>query len=291
MDTTYLLVIKYVIFSRFKLQWGSKQMREVFRMWKYSNMVALTLFSAAIYAGLLVPFKSIPLIPGYTEIRPANICPVIFGLLFGPAGAWGSAIGNLTADFFGTFSPASIFGFIGNFFFAYIPFKLWGKMYISGNSDKTPDINSTKKLIEFGVVTLLGSISSGVIIAWGSDAMRLVPFATLSTIISLNNAIVTLIFGPIAIKLFFPHIKRFGLLWSDILSTEDFSKSKHPRFYARMILVGSVGGLLSGIGVSKIISSQTFLELMSINSDSYHMLVGICVLPFIILLFFGTSKI
>ena len=63
-------------------------MREVWRMWNYSTMVVLTVLTAGTFAAILIPFKGIPLIPGLTELRPANVIPVVFGLLFGPAGAW-----------------------------------------------------------------------------------------------------------------------------------------------------------------------------------------------------------
>ncbi|MBM3890022.1 MAG: QueT transporter family protein, partial [Verrucomicrobia bacterium] len=49
-------------------------------------MVILTALSAAIYAAVLIPFKGIPIIPGVTEPRPANVFPPVFGLMFGPAG-------------------------------------------------------------------------------------------------------------------------------------------------------------------------------------------------------------
>ena len=45
-----------------------------------SSGAALT---AALYAALLIPFKPIPIIPGFTEIRPAVAVPLVFGLLFG----------------------------------------------------------------------------------------------------------------------------------------------------------------------------------------------------------------
>lgn len=74
-------------------------MKEIVSMWKYSMMVAITVLCAGIYMLFLLPTKSIAIIPGITEIRPASLLPVVFGLLFGPAGAWGSAIGNLGGDF------------------------------------------------------------------------------------------------------------------------------------------------------------------------------------------------
>jgi hypothetical protein len=40
---------------------GGFSMREMFTMWRHTNMVVLTALSAAIYAALLIPFQSIPI--------------------------------------------------------------------------------------------------------------------------------------------------------------------------------------------------------------------------------------
>ena len=74
---------------------------------------------------VLVPFKVVPLIPGVTELRPANAIPVVCSFLFGPAAAWGSAIGNMIGDFFGGVSPGDIFGFFANLAYGWIPYKVW----------------------------------------------------------------------------------------------------------------------------------------------------------------------
>ena len=74
-------------------------------MWRNTRMVVLCAISAALYAAVLVPFKVVPLIPGVTELRPANAIPVVCSFLFGPAAAWGSAIGNMIGDFFGGVGP------------------------------------------------------------------------------------------------------------------------------------------------------------------------------------------
>ena len=101
-------------------------MKELFTMWKNTRMIVLTAVSAAVYAAVLIPFKvAIPIIPGFTEVRPAGVLPIICSLMFGPAGAWGAAIGNTIADAFGTFGPGTLFGFIGNFFYGYIPYRMW----------------------------------------------------------------------------------------------------------------------------------------------------------------------
>lgn len=61
--------------------------KELFSMWKNTKMIMLVALTAALYAAILIPFKGIPLIPGVTEIRPAQIIAGTFPLFFGPAGA------------------------------------------------------------------------------------------------------------------------------------------------------------------------------------------------------------
>ncbi len=100
-------------------------MHDIFSVWSKTKQIVIVAITAAVYAGTLIPFKPIQIIPGLTELRPASVIPVLFGILFGPAAAWGSAIGNLIADFFGMLSPASVFGFIANFLFSYVAFLLW----------------------------------------------------------------------------------------------------------------------------------------------------------------------
>jgi energy-coupling factor transport system substrate-specific component len=101
-------------------------MKELITMWNNTRMIVLTAVTAAVYAAVLIPFKiAIPLVPGFTEVRPANVIPIICSLMFGPAAAWGSAIGNTIGDFFGTLGPGTLFGFVGNFLYGYIPYKMW----------------------------------------------------------------------------------------------------------------------------------------------------------------------
>jgi energy-coupling factor transport system substrate-specific component len=101
-------------------------MKELITMWKNTRMIVLTAVSAAVYAAVLIPFKvAVPLVPGFTEVRPANVIPIICSLMFGPAAAWGAAIGNTIADVFGTLTLGTIPGFIGNFLYGYIPYRMW----------------------------------------------------------------------------------------------------------------------------------------------------------------------
>jgi energy-coupling factor transport system substrate-specific component len=132
-----------------------------------------------LYAALLIPFKGFVLIPGITEIRPASALPIVLGLLFGPAGAWGSAIGNLIGDFFGTLGIGSLFGFVGNFMFAYVPYKLWINLGLISKEDREPDLKTGRKILAYVVVSILGSAACALPIAWGLELLGMVPFAAL----------------------------------------------------------------------------------------------------------------
>lgn len=233
-------------------------MQEVFGMWKYTKMVVLVALSAAIYAALLIPFKALVLVPGITEVRPASAFPIVFGLLFGPAGAWGAAIGNLIGDFFGSLGIGSIFGFIGNFFFAYVPYKLWNKMGIVNESDEDSlMLNSTPKIINYAVVAILGSVSCALIIAWGLEVLQLVPFAALGTIISVNNSIPAVVLGIPLMLILYPRIKKWDLLWTDIVDEEYIEKpSSISKLGAMLMVVGIVGGMTLGLAVALGCSDQ-----------------------------------
>jgi len=155
-------------------------MKDVFKMWKQTKMVVLVALCAGLYAAVLIPFKGFVIIPGITEFRPASALPIVFGLLFGPAGAWGSAIGNLIGDFFGSIGIGSAFGFVGNFLFAYVPYKLWHNLAILDKEDKEPDLKSGKKIFAYVLVSIFGAVACALFIAWGLDILNMVPLALLS---------------------------------------------------------------------------------------------------------------
>ncbi len=178
----------------------------------------LIIITAVVYAALLIPFKPFPIVPGFTELRPANFVPVLAGVLFGPAGAWGSAIGNLIADVFssltmgglGTLSLGSLFGFVGNFLFAYLAWQVWALL-----SEKDKPVTDRRQLGIFAVAALMGSIVCAAVIGLGlyllglknaPDAMFMVMF------ISLNNFIAAAVLGTIGFVLFYDKAKAAELL-------------------------------------------------------------------------------
>ena len=214
-------------------------------------MVVLVALCAGLYAALLIPFKGFVLIPGVTEFRPASALPVVMGLLFGPAGAWGSAIGNLIGDFFGSLGIGSLFGFFGNFIFAYVPYKIWTNLGLVPKGDLEPGVTTHRKAAAYVVAALLGSMGCALTIAWGLELLGMVPFAALGTIIMLNNSIPSIVLGLPILMVLYPRVKKWDLLWTDVVDEADQpvpgAMSKIGAFF---MIVSILGGWAGGLGLA-----------------------------------------
>jgi energy-coupling factor transport system substrate-specific component len=216
-------------------------MREVWRMWNYTTMVVLTVLTAGLFAAILIPFKGIPLIPGLTELRPANVIPLVFGLLFGPAGAWGAAFGNLIGDFFGTLGIGSFFGFWGNFLAAYLPYKIWQNRPLTPISRQAP---------RFVAAVLLGAMSCALVIGFGVEVFKLLPFSIIAMAVLVNNGLVSLILGPLLLRLLAPRVLRWDLAWREQMDPEDCPAGVARRLGLTLAWLGAAGGYGVGLAVS-----------------------------------------
>lgn len=242
-------------------------MREVWRMWRYSTMVVLTVLTAGLFAAILIPFKGIPLIPGVTELRPANVIPLVFGLLFGPAGAWGAAFGNLIGDFFGTLGPGSFFGFWGNFLAAYLPYQMWR----GGSLEQLG-----RHWLRFILAALLGGMSCALVVGFGLASLKLLPFSIIALAVFLNNVLVALTLAPFLVKLLAFRVSRWDLYWVEQMAPEDCHPGPAPRLGLAFAWVGAGLGYLLGLAVSTGLLSWSFLP-------SLPLLLA----PFLILLLLG----
>ena len=184
----------------------------IFSMWKNIRMVTLVAVTAALYAAILIPFKAFTIIPGFTEVRPANAIPIVCSLLFGPAAAWGAAIGNLVGDFFGTLTLGSIFGFIGNFFYGWVPFLVWRVVV-----GKDAQLRGPRQVLAFIIGTLASSLICAAIIAPGVQAIGGPPIKVLGPAIFANNAVVGLTLGAVLLLALSPAVRAMGLTYDQIV--------------------------------------------------------------------------
>jgi energy-coupling factor transport system substrate-specific component len=103
-------------------------MHELARAWTERKGLAFIALSAVIYLLVLIPFNQVHWDIAGISLRPAAALPVVFGILWGPAAAWGLGLGNVAGDLFGSWSPMSIFGFLINFLYPYLSYLLWHRL-------------------------------------------------------------------------------------------------------------------------------------------------------------------
>jgi energy-coupling factor transport system substrate-specific component len=215
-------------------------MRDVFEMWGNTRMVVLTAVTASLYAAILIPFKVLPLIPGVTEFRPANAVPVVCSFLFGPAAAWGAAIGNVIGDFFGGIGPGDLFGFAGNFLYGLLPYKTWRAV-----TDADPVPRSAGTWLAFLGAVALAAAACALTIGWGLNLLGFVPFAVLGNIILLNDFAVAAVLSPVLLLALYPRVKRAGLRYDDIMRPA--RRRRRTRWLGLLLIVlATAGGLVAG---------------------------------------------
>jgi energy-coupling factor transport system substrate-specific component len=259
-------------------------MRELFTMWRSTQMVVLVALIAAVYAAVLIPFKAIPLVPGFTEIRVAQIIPPVAALLFGPAAAWGTAFGNLLGDAVGgTLTIASTFGFAGNFFLGAIPYVLWGRLGPL-SSGGAPEMKNGRQIGEFIALTAISGIACAAIIAWGLEVLNLFPFTVLGTIIAINNVVLPAAVGWIVLRLLYGRVQRMGLIWTDVMAAEDIPVGR-AGIGTLLMVVGGIGGWLVGMAVSAGVGPGVFgMEGFGLFGEGGEPSVILSVAPFMLAL-------
>jgi energy-coupling factor transport system substrate-specific component len=126
-------------------------MHELAEVWTDRKGLAWIAVTALLYALILIPFNQYHWEIAGITLRPAAVLPVVFGILWGPAAAWGLGIGNVAGDLFGgSWSGMSLFGFLNNFFYSYLSYLLWHRL-MRGHSTRMDAFG----LGGFWVVTLV----------------------------------------------------------------------------------------------------------------------------------------
>jgi len=192
----------------------------IFTMWKNTRMIVLVAVTAALYAAILLPFKFATVVPGFAEIRPGAAIPVVCSILFGPAAAWGAAIGNLVGDIYGNMLTAgSVAGFVGNFLYGLIPFLIWQALVRGQKSG----LLTAKKVTAFFLGCLLASAACAMIIAVGVKYMAGAPDNAVKLLlmtIFLNNITMSFIVGGVLLLALYPAVHALGLTYYQLAADD-----------------------------------------------------------------------
>jgi energy-coupling factor transport system substrate-specific component len=259
-------------------------MRESWTLWDNTRMVVFTAICASLYASILIPFKVLPIIPGITELRPANAVPVICSFLFGPAAAWGAAIGNVIGDFFGGIGPGDFFGFIGNFLYGLAPYKIWELLSADQPVPKTP-----LAWVRFTFTVFIASTLCALVVGWGLNLLGFVPFSILGNIVLFNNFVSSMLFAPLLLAVVYPRVARGRLLYSHLLERQPL-KPRPVRFFGLGLLtVAGLGGLIIGNLLSSGRWTPSLFVELELVTQTRSVEVGLGLLPFVVLVCIGLA--
>jgi|SRR5208282_518260 len=253
-------------------------------MWRNTRMIVLCAISAALYAAVLVPFKVVPLIPGVTELRPANAIPIVCSFLFGPAAAWGSAIGNTIGDFFGGASPGDIFGFFANLVYGLVPFKVWET--IGGGESPVP--RTPIGIVKYVFACLLASILCADLVGWGDNLLAIRPFAMLGNVIILNNMTSALVLSPFILAAVYPRVRKGRMLYTDLMPELKPRPLPFRLAGLSMLMVGETGAWAFGNLLSTGYWVPRFLPAW-MNAAPHDKSIAVIVSPMIFLAFAGLA--
>jgi energy-coupling factor transport system substrate-specific component len=259
--------------------------REVLALWKNTRMVVLVAVSAACYVAVLLPFKVAVIIPGLTEIRPGAAVPVLLSFLFGPAAAFGAGIGNVIADILGGMvGPGSIFGFLGNFLYAYLPYALWRAL----RGTARPGKKGSRDWVLVGAIIFVSCLTIGTIVGWGVDLLGLAPFAALGNVIVINNLIASFVLAMPLLALTYRRVEQAGLLWHEIMELEEPARRGYRILGVVLVALGSVLAILAANLISFGFLDARF-GAAGFSGVRGTLLMGAGVVPFILILLFGCA--
>jgi energy-coupling factor transport system substrate-specific component len=204
--------------------------------------------------------------------------------LFGPAAAWGAAIGNIIGDFFGGVGPGDFFGCIGNFLYGLAPYKIWELL-----SADQPVPKTFSAWVRFTFTVFVASALCAMFIGWGLNLLGFVPFSILGNIILFNNFVSSMLFAPLLLAVIYPRVARGRLLYLHLLPPKP-PKPKSVRFLGLALLTGAViGGLIAGNLLSSGRWTPALIVTLGWETQSKAAEVGLGLAPFIGLAILGLA--
>ncbi|MDR0913010.1 MAG: SpoIIE family protein phosphatase [Methanobrevibacter sp.] len=155
----------------------------IFNLKTWKSKILTILGITLIFVLLELPFQEFLAIAPGTQIRPAAALPIVFGLLFGPYGAFGVATGNLLCDYIdGSSIETMIIGFLVQFLFGYMFYKFWYTFKIS-DGDNLPRLNSVNNLIKYVVILFFVSLLTTGLLGFLLDFSNIANFISFTTLV------------------------------------------------------------------------------------------------------------
>ncbi|TYL36404.1 hypothetical protein CV102_22530 [Natronococcus pandeyae] len=177
------------------------------------QQIGLGATSGIVYAGVALGIGGVVVGSPVPSIRPATALPVVFGLLFGPSGAVGTAVGAAISGLIGVgFEPLLFFEFLATLTLGIMSYALWGR-YGRLSSGEPPAMGAPAQLLEFSVVGITAAAVNAAILAWGLELLGAFPFFVTVVRTMGSASVAILLFGPPLLYALYPIVQSRGLTY------------------------------------------------------------------------------
>jgi len=171
--------------------------------------IGIILVVAVSYFVLSLPFTRLTFATGVAELRFSGFIPMVAGLLFGPVGALGCALGNFLIDMTHLFDLSDLFGTVGVFLMAYLPYKLWHSLFLSTKKKTIQPafFGSVTSVLKYVLIALVASICASALPAAGGQVLGYYNFAVFFPQVALQYFDLSILIGMLLLQLLTCHAK------------------------------------------------------------------------------------
>ncbi|MCL2839929.1 MAG: PP2C family protein-serine/threonine phosphatase [Defluviitaleaceae bacterium] len=205
----------------------------------FFKKIQITAATAIIFFAVTMIFRQYFNVMAVLGIRPSALPPAL-GLMLGPFGVLGCALGNLIADIVSGYSLLMIaLGFVGQFTYGILPYLMWKSMNeLVGDPSRPIRLNNVKSVVQYIVIVLVNAVIMAAFLGSIMQSIGVSPFVSTSTLmLFLNNFVFCIVLG-IPIIIFMSARK---------LTKNQVTLSINERLILVFLIAGVVSGGLIGI--------------------------------------------
>lgn len=190
--------------------------------------IGIILIVAASYFVLSLPFARLTFAAGAADLRFSGFIPMVAGLLFGPVGAFGCALGNFLVDAVHSFDLSSLFGTVGVFLMAYLPYKLWHSLFLSAKKGTAQPafFGSVTSVLKYVLIALIASVCASALPAVGGHLLGYYNFAIFFPQVALQYFDLSILVGMLLFQLLTCHAKI-----KPHIPQKVYGREYHPKRY------------------------------------------------------------
>lgn len=165
---------------------------------RFGKNILILISIAILFYLLSLPQVHLVIEENHVQLRLSGFLPMTAGLIFGPWGALGCALGNFFNDLSGTLELSDLLGSIGVFLMAWLPYKLWHSLFFF-KERKLEFLHYAGSVIKFVVIAAVSSVCASAVGAIGGEMTGAFGFDGFFLQVTLQYFDLTMMFGMLLV--------------------------------------------------------------------------------------------